>query len=131
MASETRTRPGSIAWVDLTVPDADRVRDFYTKVTGWKSSPLDMGGYNDYCMEPPDAQQAVAGVCHARGANAGLPAQWLIYITVENLDVSLAHCRESGGKVLAGPKGMGSGRRYAVIRDPAGAVAALFEDTRS
>jgi predicted enzyme related to lactoylglutathione lyase len=34
---------------------------------------------------------------------------------------------EGGGEVLMGPKGMGPGSAYAVIRDPAGAVSALYQ----
>ena len=86
-----------------------------------------MGGYADFTMHPPGGGDPIAGVCHARGPNAELPAQWLIYVTVADLDQSLAKCQARGGSVLAGPKGMGSAGRYAVIRDPAGAVAALIE----
>ena len=117
---------GKIGWFDLTVDDAERVRDFYQQVVGWKSEGLDMGGYEDYCMLPEDGGP-VAGVCHARGANAGFPAQWLMYITVANLDESLAQCRALGGEVVRGARGLGGQGRFAVVRDPAGAVCALFE----
>jgi uncharacterized protein len=117
---------GTIGWTDLTVPNADEVRDFYAEVVGWKPEPLDMGGYSDYVMTLPGSNTGVAGVCHARGVNAGLPAQWLIYIRVEDVDESARRCVERGGKVLAGPKGMGVNGRYCVIQDPAGAVAALL-----
>ena len=43
-------KPGTISWSDLTIPNADAVRDFYSAVAGWKSMPIDMGGYSDYCM---------------------------------------------------------------------------------
>jgi hypothetical protein len=76
---------GQVGWIDLTVPDAEAVRDFYQHVTGWTASPVDMGGYQDYCMNPPGAGQPVAGICHARGVNAGLPPVWMIYITVAEL----------------------------------------------
>ena len=59
--------------------------------------------------------------------NADLPAQWLVYITVEDLDDSMSNCEERGGKILVAPKDMGTMGRYCVIQDPAGAVAALFE----
>jgi predicted enzyme related to lactoylglutathione lyase len=52
---------------------------------------------------------------------------WLIYITVADLDESLKEVTERGGKVLAGPHTMGTAGRYAVIQDPAGAAAGLFE----
>lgn len=61
------------------------------------------------------------------GCNADLPPQWLIYIVVADLNTSLLECEARGGVVVAGPKSMGGRARYAVIRDPAGAVAALYE----
>ena len=119
-------KPGTVSWFDLTVPNADTVRDFYCAVAGWSPMPVEMGGYSDYCMMPPGSKTPAAGICHARGVNADLPPQWLIYITVPNLASSLKACVAKGGKVLRPAKSMG-GARMAVVRDPAGAVAALFE----
>lgn len=123
--SDTKTKPGTINWFDLTVTNAEPIRDFYKSVVGWETSPVDMGGYNDFCMHPEDAGP-VAGVCNAKGGNSGLPAQWIMYITVSNLDASIKNCVELGGKVIFGPKPMGK-NRYCVIQDPAGAVCGLFE----
>src|SRR5258708_7903094 len=89
---------GSIGWTDLTVNDAENVRDFYGAVVGWGSTPVKMGAYNDHCMTEPKSGKTVAGICHARGSNADLPAQWLIYITVEDIEKSAARCVELGGK---------------------------------
>src|SRR5204863_1219049 len=105
---------GAISWVDLTVPDAAKLRDFYAAVVGWKPSEVKMGDYADYCMNDPGSGSAVAGVCHARGENANLPPVWLIYITVANLDESIARCRKLGGVVLSPPRDMGSYGRMAV-----------------
>lgn len=116
---------GSIGWVDLTVPDAPKLRDFYQKVAGWRSQPLNMGGYDDFSMVS-ESGEAVAGVCHAQGGNAKLPPVWLIYIVVENLELALQNCRNLGGKVVS-PTRMAGGSRYAVIQDPADAFAALWE----
>ena len=124
-ASPPTPAVGSIGWADLTVPDATTVRDFYQAVAGWTATPLDMGGYADFVMATP-AGTPVAGVCHARGANAAIPPQWLVYITVADLDASVAECTRRGGAVLAGPRAAGKGARFCVIRDPAGAVAALY-----
>lgn len=124
--SETTPEVGAIGWQDLTVSDAERVRDFYAAVVGWTAEPVDMGGYADFNMIAPGSGRTVAGVCHARGVNADLPAQWLLYLTVADLDASLAACRARNGTILSGPRAMG-GARFAVIRDPAGAVAALYQ----
>jgi predicted enzyme related to lactoylglutathione lyase len=56
--------PGQIGWIDLTVPDAPALRDFYQGVTGWTPSPVEMGGYQDFCMHPHGEPQPVAGICH-------------------------------------------------------------------
>ena len=126
MSETPKPKVGTIAWTDLTVPNADEVRDFYAAVTGWKPEPLSMGDYNDYVMSTPEGT-GVAGVCHARGGNADMPPQWLIYITVESVDESIRQCEQRGGKVIAGPKKMGAGK-YCVIQDPAGAVAGLIDN---
>jgi predicted enzyme related to lactoylglutathione lyase len=114
---------GRITWRDLTVDDAESVAAFYRDVVGWTSDAQDMGGYDDFNMLGGDGE-CVAGICHARGANAGMPAQWLVYITVADADASAARCAALGGEVLDGPRDMGK-MRFCVIRDPAGAVAAL------
>lgn len=91
--------------------------------------PIEMDGYNDYCMMPPRSKAPAGGICHARGVNADLPPQWLIYITVANLTASLKTCVAKGGTVLRPAKSMG-GARMAVVRDPAGAVAALLQPAK-
>ena len=121
--------PGQIGWIDLTVPDADAVRDFYQSVTGWLPSPVEMGGYDDFCMTPTGAAEPVAGICQARGGNAGLPPVWLVYITVADLDESIARCQSLGGKILRPTQPVGPKARFCAIQDPAGAAAALYETT--
>lgn len=119
--------PGTLAWADLTVQDAGRVRDFYSRVVGWAPSSVDMGGYSDFNMTPVGGDGPAAGICHARGPNADLPPVWMVYFIVEDLERSLRAVENDGGEVVAGPKVMGPGSAYAVIRDPAGAVAALYQ----
>lgn len=116
---------GSITWTDLTVDDAERIRDFYHAVTGWKPVALSMGTYADFVMKS-DTGEEVAGICHARGSNSDLPPVWLVYITVEDLEHSLQECHRLGGTVLTTPKSYAAGR-FCVIRDPAGAICALYQ----
>ncbi len=118
---------GTIGWTDLTVDNAEEIGNFYSEVVGWKADPVDMGGYNDFNMTPPAAGEAVAGVCHARGGNTGLPALWLMYVTVEDIEASARRCEELGGTILSGPGGSDQTERTCVIQDPAGAVLALYQ----
>jgi hypothetical protein len=116
---------GSIVWQDLTVKDTKAVRDFYCKVAGWNAHGHGMEDYNDYDMKLPGSDKVVAGICHAIGINANIPPQWLIYISVEDVDKSAEVCIASGGKVIEGPRKMGE-FNFCVIQDPAGAVCALL-----
>lgn len=117
---------GTVGWMDLTVADAEGIRDFYESVIGWKPEPVDMGEYSDFNMVAPATGSPVAGVCHSKGANAELPSVWLVYIVVEDVEASIERCTNLGGEVLVEPRGAGGGR-YCVIKDPAGAVCALYQ----
>jgi hypothetical protein len=125
MSESEKVGAGTVVWRDLTIGNAKEVQEFYTRVTGWKADPVSMGEYNDYSMLA-ESGDCVAGVCHAQGVNAGMPAQWLIYIKVADLDQSIAECTALGGKVIHGPRSMGDSR-FCVIEDPAGAVAGLIQ----
>lgn len=119
--------PGHANWLDLTVPDAERVRDFYAAVVGWTFQPVEMGGYSDFSMFAPGGEAPVTGICHALGENADLPPVWLVYFTVSDVDSAVARCTAGGGTVLRPPGEASEWGRMAVIRDPAGAVCALLE----
>ena len=127
--SDEKIEVGTIVWRDLTVENASDIRDFYSEVVGWKAESVSMGEYDDFNMNAPRSGTPVAGVCHARGTNSDLPAQWLNYVVVNDLDHSVERCKELGGEILVGPKGMDQAR-YCVIRDPAGAVLALYAQSK-
>ena len=116
---------GKIGWIDMSVDDADGIRDFYKAVVGWGSEDVSMGDYADYAMTDSGGD-AVSGICHARGSNADLKGGWLIYITVADVEESAAACVANGGEVIVPVRGLAGGR-FCVIRDPSGATAALYQ----
>lgn len=119
---------GSITWRDLTVDNATNVAAFYRTVVGWGSLPVSMGEYDDYVMQTPSDDSGVAGICHAKGPNTGLPAQWLMYVKVAHLDESLKQVSIQGGKVLTEVKKLSDSSNYVVIEDPAGAVCVIYDE---
>jgi len=90
---------GSVAWRDLTVDDASALRDFYAAVVGWIPQGVSMGEYEDWNMVGAGGEPE-AGICHARGSNAGLPQVWLVYLVVADLDASLEAVEAGGGEVV-------------------------------
>jgi len=123
---------GTISWVDITVEDAAPLRDFYAAVVGLESQDTDMGGYADFTLTVPGSGHPVAGVCHARGQNTGLPPVWLVYFNVPDIEAAVAAAKERGAAVITGPNtdSEGSGG-YAVLRDPQGAAFALYQSAES
>ena len=124
MADQPKPKLGTIAWVDLTVADAEKVRDFYKKVIGWEPSPVKMGDYDDYNMVAPATEKPAAGICHARGGNAKIPPQWMVYVPVQDLEASIKTAEKSDGSVVAR-----LGKTMCIIKDPAGAVMGLMQGT--
>ncbi|WP_002633382.1 VOC family protein [Myxococcus hansupus] len=119
---------GSVGWMDLTVKDAESVRDFYKDVVGWSATGLDMGGYEDFVMMPPGGGDTPAGgICHARGKNADVPPGWMIYITVADLEQSLERVTAMGGKLRGTIRGSATTGRFCFIEDPSGTVCGLYQ----
>ncbi len=119
---------GRIAWVDLTVADAETTRDFYREVIGWGVEDVELEDngkrYSDYNMLADDGT-AAAGVCYARGANVGLPPVWMIYLPVGDMAESLRRVTDEGGTVIKTAQKEDGSYNYAAIQDPVGAYLAL------
>ena len=122
---------GRIAWLDLTVPDASAAQEFYQRVVGWSVQEREMldgsERYADYDLLRENGP-AVAAVRHARGANAGLPGVWMIYMSVRDLDESLRRVREEGGRVINSEQGDDGQYLHAAIEDPVGVYVGLMAE---
>ena len=135
---------GEMAWMDLSVPNAGEVSDFYQAVLGWSVEPvgmtLDNESYNDFVMtapkpnsinkkndeSAPSEQTFMTGICHAKGDNQDMPASWLPYFLVKDLDASIVKVIENKGTLATKIKSIGADR-YAVIKDPSGAMVAIYQ----
>jgi uncharacterized protein len=129
-SADTGSPIGRIAWLDLTVPNARATRDFYSHVIGWSTQHVEMtdgdARYADYNMLGQDGS-ALAGICHARGANAGLPAVWMIYLPVGDLAESIDRVEREGGRVIKSTRDLDGRYQYVAIQDPVGASLALIQ----
>lgn len=127
-ARDTDKDTGRIAWLDLTVADASNAVDFYRQVIGWSVEKVDMDddgeAYYDYNMLGDDGRP-VAGICHSRGVNQGLPASWIIYLPVGDLGESLRRVEKEGGAIIKANKDGDGIYVSAVIQDTVGACLAL------
>jgi uncharacterized protein len=119
---------GKFVWQDLTVQNAEAIKDFYCAVVGWTATSVPMGGHDDYSIHAGGTEEApIGGICHNKKSLAEFPAQWLLYVTVADLTACLEKCIAHGGTVVTGPLKMGN-ITMAIIQDPAGAYLGLTEE---
>lgn len=115
---------GGVSWIDLTVKDAGKVKDFYSSVVGFEVEACSMGEYDDFVMKSPKDESAQLGICHAKGPNSDIPPQWMVYFNVSDVEAAVKQTVQLGGQLVRGKTDMGS-YYMCIIKDPAGAMAAL------
>lgn len=128
MEDKKQNNTGSIISADLTIKNADSIRDFYKEVIGWDFDAFEMsddeGNYSDYVAKDKSGNW-VGGICHKRGGNKDLPPQWIVYVTVQDIKSSMEACTKLGGKVLKENKNEEGNYTYVLIEDPSGAILAI------
>jgi predicted enzyme related to lactoylglutathione lyase len=117
---------GAFSWSELTTSDPKAACDFYAKLFGWKVETSDMGSGPYHVLKLGDA--AVGGIMgKPPGAPADMPSMWGSYVTVKNVDETLAVVKRLGGGVLMEPMDIKGVGRMAVIRDPQGAALSVIQ----
>jgi predicted enzyme related to lactoylglutathione lyase len=109
---------GCMVWNELATADVARALEFYGALLGWEGE-IDATGYATI-----RSGDAINGGIRPLGD--GEPSAWLVYFSTGSTDDAVGHVSEAGGAVVAGPMDVTVGR-IAVVRDPQGAVLALYE----
>ncbi len=120
--------PGKFVWHDLTTNDLASSKKFYASLFGWEYAETTILG-QPYSVARL-GKTPVAGI-HSPKNDAGgkTPAHWLSYMSVADVDASVAKAKDSGAAVLAGPTDVGTVGRAAVLKDPQGAPFGLLRLT--
>lgn len=115
--------PGALAWNELHTPDLDAAADFYGQLFGWTVEALPSDEIDYRIIKNAEG--------HSNGGMSatlppGTPPHWLVYFGAEDADSAAGQVEELGGATLMDPMDLGPGLRIAVVRDPQGAVFALY-----
>lgn len=128
MATRTEYTPGTFSWTDLTTPDQDTAKTFYTALFGWQADDQPIGEGIVYSMMKLDGQDVAAiSPQPEQQRDAGAPPVWNSYITVESADAALARAEELGGTVHAPAFDVFDAGRMGVVADPQGAFFLVWE----
>lgn len=116
---------GRPAWADLMVPDRHAARSFYTALFGWdydEGSP-ETGYYTTALKDG----EPVIGLGEPMEGQEGMPSQWTTYLASGDVEADVAKATANGASVLAPPMQVMEFGHMAVIADPTGAVAGLWQ----
>lgn len=108
-------------WRELTCDDVEVAKTFYGALLGWAFETMDMPHGPYTTIKAGDAM--IGGMM--KTPHAGMPAYWMSYVSVPDVDAAAEAAKASGGAVVAGPMDIGVGR-MAVIADPHGAHLTLW-----
>ena len=123
MSERTAHAPGTPSWVDLSSPDVDASVTFYEALLDWEAAEPagpEFGGYRMFTLRGKN----VAGIGPAQD---GQPPSWSTYVSVQDIDATLATARENGAKVLLEPLEIPGAGRMAAFSDAVGAPLSLWE----
>jgi len=122
MSTGVQTATGRFVWHDLSTTDVEKAKDFYAQLFGWETE-VWKPGEMDYPMIKANGQQ------HGGfgPAQQGMPSAWLGHVVVEDLDAVVEKVPSAGGSILGEAMEIPEVGRFAIVRDPDGAVVSAFQ----
>ncbi len=124
MFTEAMKVNGAFSWVELMSRDLEGSKAFYGELLGWTLEPCPDGSEEYIIAKQGD--KMVAGLVEMRDKTTDCPTCWGAYITVEDVDSSVAKAEQLGAEVCLSPQDIEGMGRFAVIKDPQGAYVSLI-----
>lgn len=120
--------PGTPCWIDLATTDPARAKAFYAGLFAWDFQDMPMGeaGVYSMCLLRGKPVAALFAMDPAQRAQ-GVPPFWSTYVTVADVDESVARVKGASGGVVQAPSDVMDAGRVAVVQDPTGAVVTLWQ----
>jgi predicted enzyme related to lactoylglutathione lyase len=115
--------PGRFVWHDLLTKDVSAAKRFYGELFGWRFEDTKRADH-PYVLARSGGT-LVAGIVDV-SANARAGPQWLSYVSVADVDRTVAQVRTDGGMILVEPRNFPNARA-AVIADPQGAPVGIAQ----
>jgi predicted enzyme related to lactoylglutathione lyase len=106
----------------------DAAKNFYEAVFGWQAETSAYGdtSYTEWKLDG----RSIGGMIEMNEQwPAEIPAHWMVYFAVDDIDAAVAKATELGGKVAVEPTDTPVGR-FAVLNDPHGAVFSVIKLSR-
>lgn len=121
--SQPQFKTGEICHTELTSDDLEATKTFFSKVFGWTYETVPMPEGGDYHFWQVDGEPKGGLTAVQPNMNAGV----LNFLTVDNVDETLAQIEAAGGKVLSPGMDVGEHGRMGVFEAPGGPGFGLWQ----
>jgi uncharacterized protein len=128
MGERSQYTPGTFSWTDLTTPDQEAAKAFYSGLFGWEITDTPVDDTTSYSMAALDGKPVAAiSPQPQQQRENGVPPMWNSYITVDDADAAVERARQLGADVHAQAFDVMTAGRMAVIQDPQGAYVLVWQ----
>lgn len=117
--------PGAFSWNELMTTDPAAASKFYGALFGWTVKDMDMGTGPYHVANV--GETSVAGIMGMPPGAGPMPPAWGCYVTVDDVDATLAKAESLGGRTVMPPMDVPGVGRMAVLQDPQGAVLSVIK----
>ena len=114
------SRHGVPSWIECLSHDTARASTFYRDLFGWTAETMPMPGM-DYTVFA-NAGAPVAGMMAITSEMGEMPSVWLAYVTVDDVDATVARSAELGGNVFLPAQDVPTVGRMAGLISPQGVM---------
>lgn len=122
---------GKIVWRDLLTNDPAASQRFYGELFGWEFENIgeasNLRSNSAYTLIRHNGKLIGGMVDTVALNNRSDISQWVVLMSVEDLDTRVADVKAGGGEIVAPPTDLQARGRLALIRDAEGALLGLLE----
>ncbi|PSW15535.1 VOC family protein [Photobacterium rosenbergii] len=115
---------GAFSWSELMTDDPEKAIEFYRQVIGWEVEAMPMEGGTYHVIKA--GGEPVGGIMGKPDGYENIPNHWGSYITVEDVDDTVASAKAAGGCIVYEPKDIPGVGRICAISDQDGAIVSVI-----
>jgi predicted enzyme related to lactoylglutathione lyase len=123
IGATVRDEANTLCWHELASRDSKAAAAFYSALVGWDAQRHE-GGFA--YTEVHAGGRAVGGMYDITPEMGPMPPNWIPYFMVDDCDETVATAISLRGGVMMPPKTVEKVGRFAVIRDPGGAMFSVI-----
>ncbi|MBX7114732.1 MAG: VOC family protein [Myxococcaceae bacterium] len=124
MTRQNRAIAGTVSWVDLSTPNLEEAKKFYSGLFGWTYARGD-AELSDYTTAQLDGRR-VAGMASPM-PNSPMPLNWTLYFATDDADVTAQKVLEYQGTSAMPLMDIREQGRMGYFQDPTGAFFGIWQ----